>query len=512
MSHKLITFLLLGIFCIVLFYLMKTTPSGLIPNEDTGTFFITVELSPGTSLEQTDSVMDQIDHILVSVPVLQSRTRIVGTSLIAGSGSSYGTFICRLQDWSDRKGKGEDVNSIIGLLYARTQVINDARILIFAPPMIPGFSITNGFEFDLQDKTGGDINKFYGVAQEFLAALNQRPEITTAQTSFNPNFPQYLIEVNVPQAVREGISPSDILTTLQSYYGGYYASNFNRFGKLYRVMVQADNIYRRNPETLNNIYVKSTTGMAPITQFITLTKVYGPQNISRFNMYNAISVTGNAADGYSSGQAIQAIEEVAEQTLSADYSYEFAGLTRDEETSSGNTSIIFILCILFVYLLLSAQYESYILSWAVILSVPFGLAGSFIFAHMMGITNNIYLQIALIMLIGLLCKNAILIVEFALERRIAGHSIIWAAVRGAEARLRPILMTSLALVIGLLPLMFAHGVGANGNNALGTGTIGGMFIGMICQIFIVPAFFVIFQYLQEKVKPIRFEKRKPSGK
>lgn len=234
MSHKLITFLLLGIFCIVLFYLMKTTPSGLIPNEDTGTFFITVELSPGTSLEQTDSVMDQIDHILVSVPVLQSRTRIVGTSLIAGSGSSYGTFICRLQDWSDRKGKGENVNSIIGLLYARTQVINDARILIFAPPMIPGFSITNGFEFDLQDKTGGDINKFYGVAQEFLAALNQRPEITTAQTSFNPNFPQYLIEVNVPQAVREGISPSDILTTLQSYYGGYYASNFNRFGKLYR--------------------------------------------------------------------------------------------------------------------------------------------------------------------------------------------------------------------------------------------------------------------------------------
>jgi len=507
MGHKIVTFVLFGAFCVLLFFLMKTTPSGLIPNEDTGTFFITVELAPATSLEQTDSVMDQIDHILQSIPVLQSRTRVVGMSLIAGSGSSYGTIICRLADWKDRKKKGEDVNSIIGLLYAKTQVINDARILIFAPPMIPGFSITNGFEFDLQDKTGGDINQFYQVAQQFLATLNQRPEITTAQTSFNPNFPQYLIEVNVPQAVKEGISPSDILTTLQSYYGGYYASNFNRFGKLYRVMVQADNIYRRNPETLNNIYVKSSNGMAPITQFVTLTRVYGPQNISRFNMYNAIAITGSAADGYSSGQAIQAIEEVAAQTLSADYSFEFSGLTRDEETSSGNTSIIFILCMLFVYLLLSAQYESYILPWAVILSVPFGLAGSFIFARMMGITNNIYLQISLIMLIGLLSKNAILIVEFALERRMAGQTIVWSAIRGAVARLRPILMTSLALVIGLLPLMFARGVGANGNNALGTGAIGGMFIGMICQIFIVPAFFVIFQYLQEKVKPIQVEKK-----
>ncbi len=493
--------------CLALFLLMKNTPTGLVPNEDTGSFFVTIDLPPATSLEETNKVMDSVDSILVSEPALLTRTRVVGMSLIAGNGSSYGTFICKLKEWDERSGKGGDINSVIGQLYMKTQAVKDARVLIFAPPMIPGFSLTNGFELNLQDRTGGDINNFYSVAQDFLGRLSSREEIMTAQTSFDPTFPQYMIDIDVAQSIKAGIHPADILTALQGYYGGLYASNFNRFGKLYRVMIQADSQYRINPESLNNIYVRGDTGdMAPITQFITLTKVYGPQNINRFNLFTSISVNGSPADGHSSGDAIKAIQEVAAESLPAGYGFEFSGITRDEQTSGGNTGVIFMLCILFVYLLLSAQYESYILPLAVILSVPFGLAGSFIFATIMGVDNNIYLQISLIMLIGLLAKNAILIVEFAIERRMEGMSIVWSAVRGAEARLLPILMTSLALVIGLLPLMFAHGVGANGNRTLGTGAIGGMLIGMICQIFIVPLFYVVFEYLQEKLKPVVWDK------
>ncbi|MCD7938471.1 MAG: efflux RND transporter permease subunit [Tannerellaceae bacterium] len=510
-GHKIWAFVALAIMGTLLFLLMKNTPTGLVPDEDTGTFFVTVDLPPATSLEETERVMEQIDSVLVSEPALLSRTRVVGMSLIAGNGSSYGTFICKLKEWDERKGKGEDVNSVIMRLYMKTQVINDARILIFSSPMIPGFSLTNGFEFDLQDRTGGDINKFYQVAQQFLAQLSQRPEITTAQTSFNPTFPQYMIDIDVARCMKMGVSPDDILTTLQGYYGGLYASNFNRFGKLYRVMIQADSHYRTNPESLNNIYVRVGNSMAPISQFITLKKVYGPQNINRFNLFTAIAVNGTPAEGYSSGDAIKAIQEVAAESLPSGYSFEFSGITRDEQSSGSNTGAIFILCILFIYLLLSAQYESYILPLAVILSVPFGLAGSFILAKIMGVNNNIYLQISLIMLIGLLAKNAILIVEFAIERRMAGMSLVWSAISGAEARLRPILMTSLALVIGLLPLMLSHGVGANGNKTLGTGAIGGMFFGMIFQIFVVPVFYIVFQYLQEKVKPIHPEMKKETG-
>lgn len=505
--HKWISFGAVIVGIVALVFLMKITPTGMVPNEDTGTIFAVVDLAPGTSKEKTEAAMNSIDSIIGANPAVRTRTAVTGYSFIAGQGSSYGTFIIKLHDWDKRNQKGQDLNSIIGSLYVQSNMaVKDARVLLFAPPMIPGYSITNGFEFNLQDKTGGDLDQFYEIAKEFLAKLNQRPEIAAAQTSFNPTFPQYMIDIDAAKCKQAGISPGDILTTLQGYYGGLYASNFNRFGKLYRVMIQADPAYRISPETLNNIKIRNGNEMAPITQFMTLRKVYGPDNIKRFNMFTAISVNGSPAPGYSSGQAIRAIEEVAAETLPTGYGFEFSGMTREEQsTGSSTTAIIFALCLVFVYLLLSAQYESYILPLAVIFSIPFGLAGSFIFAQFMGVENNIYMQIALIMLMGLLAKNAILIVEFALDRRKMGMSITWAAVLGAAARLRPILMTSLAMVVGLLPLMFASGVGANGNSTLGTGAVGGMFIGMICQIFVVPALFVAFQYLQEKVKPIEWE-------
>ena len=503
--RKFLSFAIVIATIVVMIFLMNITPTGLVPNEDTGTIFAVVDMAPGTAQERTEAVMEQVDSLVAANPAVKSRTQVTGYSFLAGQGNSYGTLIIKLKDWKER-GKGEDANTVIGTLYMQAQsLIKDARVLLFAPPMIPGYSVTNGFEFNLQDKTGGDLNTFYEVAQEFLGKLKERPEIATAQTSFNPTFPQYMIDIDAAKCKQAGISPNDILTTLQGYYGGIYASNFNRFGKLYRVMIQADPRYRINPESLQNVKIRNGNEMAPISQFMTLTKVYGPDNIKRFNMFTSMSVNGSPADGYSSGQAIKAIEEVAAQSLPTGYGFEFSGMTREEQSSSGSTTaMIFALCFVFVYLLLSAQYESYILPLVVLLSVPSGLMGSFIFAQIMGVENNIYMQIALIMLIGLLAKNAILITEFALDRRKTGMSITEAAVSGASARLRPILMTSLAMVIGLLPLMFAHGVGANGNSTLGTGAIGGMFIGMICQIFIVPALFVVLEHIQEKVKPLEW--------
>ena len=505
-NHKWISFGTVAVSVVLLVFLMKITPSGLVPNEDTGTFFAVIDLPPATSMERTELTMEKLDSIIAANPAVQSRTQITGYSFIAGQGNSYGTFICRLKNW-DERGKGEDINSVIGSIYMQAQAaIKDGRVLLFAPPMIPGYSVTNGFEFNLQDKTGGDLNEFFRISQEFLAKLNERPEIAAAQTTFNPTFPQYMVDIDAAKCKQAGISPNDILTTLQGYYGGMYVSNFNRFGKLYRVMMQADSNYRINPETLNNIKVRNGNEMAPITQFVTLRKIYGPDNIKRFNMFTSMTINGSPADGYTSGQAIQAIQEVAAESLPTGYGYEFSGMTREEQSNgSGTTAIIFLLCLVFVYLLLSAQYESYILPLVVILSIPFGLCGSFIFAQIMGVSNNIYLQISLIMLMGLLAKNAILITEFALERRLTGMSIVGAAIQGAGARLRPILMTSLALVFGLLPMMFASGVGANGNSTLGTGAVGGMLIGMICQIFVVPALFVVFQNIQERIKPIQWK-------
>ena len=506
---------------VLLIFFMNTTPTGMVPNEDTGTLMGAVTLPPGTSQDRSEQILARVDSLIAADPAVSSRTMISGFSFIGGQGPSYGSFIIKLKDWDERSAV-QNSDIVVASLYMRAQkIIKEAQVLFFAPPMIPGYSASTDIEVNMQDKTGGELNKFFDVVNDYTQALEARPEINSAKTSFNPNFPQYMIDIDAAACKKAGISPSDILSTMQGYYGGLYASNFNRFGKMYRVMIQSDPLSRKNLESLKNVKVRNNQGeMAPIAQFISVEKVYGPDIISRFNLYTSMKVMVAPASGYTSGQALAALAEVAQENLPAGYTYELGGMAREEAQSSGSTTgLIFILCFVFVYLLLSAQYESYILPLAVLLSIPFGLLGSFLFVNGMSaigsisslkmilgtMSNNIYMQIALIMLMGLLAKNAILIVEFALDRRKMGMSITWAAVLGAGARLRPILMTSLAMVVGLLPLMFAFGVGAHGNRTLGTASIGGMLIGMICQIYIVPALFVIFQYLQEKVKPMEWE-------
>ena len=505
-NHKITAFGVVAASIVALAAMMMTTSTALVPNEDTGVLFCMVNMPPATSLDKTEATLAKVDKILAANPAVESRTEILGYSFIAGQGNTYGTFIVKLKDWSERE-KGQDATSVLGQLYGAVgQQIKDATVMMFQPPMISGYSVTSGFELQLQDKTGGDINKFCQIYQQVSGALNQRPEIQQAYSTFNPTFPQYMVNVDVAKTKQAGISPSVVLSTLQGYYGGMYVSNFNRFGKLYRVMMQADPSARISPETLNQVHVRVGNAMSPLPNFITLERVYGPDIISRFNLFTSISVSGTPNPGYSNGDAIKAIQEVAAQTLPMGYGYEFSGMTREEQNSSAaSTAIVFGLCLLFVYLLLSAQYESYILPLSVILSIPLGLMGSFLFAKIFGVNNNIYLQIGLIMLIGLLAKNAILIVEFALDRRKTGMSIVGAAIAGAAARLRPILMTGFAMIIGLLPLMLANGVGANGNRSLGTGAVGGMLIGMILQVLIVPALFVAFQKIQEKIQPLKWK-------
>ena len=503
---------------------MATTKTGLVPDEDTGVIFCTVSMAPGTSQNRTKVVIDQIDKMLANNPAVKTREQLLGYNFIAGQGSDQATFIIKLKSFEERPAgffynlsglwQGDGImrffvnpmssTSVLGMIYKQTAEIKDAQILAFAPPMINGFGATNGITFSMQDKTGGDLNKFFEITKMYLAELNKRPEISNAMTSYNPNYPQYMVDVDVAKCKQSGITPQTVLSTLQGYYGGLYASNFNAYGKLFRVMIQGTVDSRKNTATLTNIYVRTPKGMSPVSEFCSLRRVYGPSNVNRFNLFTCININASAAQGYSSGQAIQAIEEVAEQVLPAGYGLDYSGMTRSERESSDSTSIIFALCIVFVYLILSAQYESYILPLAVILSIPFGLAGAFIFTNIFGHSNDIYAQIALIMLIGLLAKNAILIVQFALERRLTGMAIRYSAILGAGARLRPILMTSLAMIIGLLPLMFASGVGKNGNQTLGAAAVGGMLIGTICQLFIVPALFAVFQWLQEKLRPIDF--------
>ncbi len=509
---------------VALFVMMATTKTGLVPDEDTGTLFCTVSMAPGTSQERTKEVVQIIDDMLDGNPAIQRRESILGYNFIAGAGSDQATFIIKLKPFAERPSgfiatvkalfKGDFMRlfvdpmqstSVLGMIYKQTANIKDAQILAFGPPMVAGFSAQSGVTMVMQDKTGGDINTFYNVTKSFLAELNQRPEIQTAMTSYNPNYPQYMVDVDVAKTKQAGISPSTVLTTLQGYYGGMYASNFNSYGKLYRVMIQGDVESRMRPDGLSNIFVRTPSGMAPITEFVNLRRIYGPSNINRFNLFTSINVSVTPADGYSTGQAMQAIKEVSETNLPEGYAYDYTGLTRSEAESSNSTALIFVLCLVFVYLILSAQYESYLLPLSVILSIPFGLAGAFMFIGIRGYANDIYTQISLIMLIGLLAKNAILIVQFALDRRKTGMAIKYSAILGATARLRPILMTSLAMVIGLIPLMFASGVGRNGNQTLGSSAVGGMLIGTLCQVFIVPALFVVFQWLQEKFKPIVFE-------
>ena len=501
------------------------TKTGLVPDEDTGTLFCTITMPPATSEARTKEVVAQVDSILAADPAIQSREQIQGYNFIAGAGSDQATFILKLKPFSERqKGffwklsglwEGDGIyrfflnplesTGVIAQIFIKTAHIKDAQILAFAPPMVPGFSLNSGISLVMQDRTGGDLNKFYGIVKEYLAELNKRPEFQTAQTSYNPNYPQYMVHVDVAKCKQVGISPTTVLSTLQGYFGGLYASNFNSYGKLYRVMIQGTPESRMTPESLNSIYVRTPGGMSPVQEFCRLERVYGPMNISRFNLFTSINVTATVANGYSTGEALKAAEEVASNVLPTGYSYDYQGLTREEAKASDTTAIIFLLCFVFIYLILSAQYESYILPLAVVLSVPFGLAGCFLFTMIFGHANDIYMQISLIMLIGLLAKNAILIVQFALERRHTGMAIAWAATLGAAARLRPILMTSLAMVIGLLPMMFASGVGKNGNQTLGAAAVGGMLLGTLFQIIVVPGLFVIFQSLQEKISPMKFD-------
>lgn len=498
--------LALGIVAVViavLIFLMNTTSTGFVPNEDTGTVMISMSLPPASGQDRTIAVADAVDKIVGQLPEVDSRMTVQGYSLLGGQGNNQAMCIVKLKPWDERERRSDE---IIKTLYMQTgMAVKDGTVMIFAPPMVAGYGASSGFTVELQDKTGGDINKLFQIEQQFCAELMKHPEVQMAYSAFNPSYPQYMVNVDEAKAARAGLGTSGVLSALQGYYGGMYVSNFNRFGKIYRVMLQADPAARVSPETLNQIKVRTATGMTPITDFVSLSRVYAPQSLSRFNMYSNIEVTGTVNQGYSSGQALKVVEEVASKVLPTGYGYEYSGLSREEAKSTNSTTTIFILCLLFVYLILSALYESYILPLAVILSVPMGLFGSFVFANIFGVENNIYLKISLIMLIGLLAKNAILIIQFSLERRRTGMSIVGSAVAGAQARLRPILMTSLAMIIGLLPLMLANGVGANGNRSLGTGAVGGMLIGTILQVLIVPTLFVIFQSAQEKIKPLRWK-------
>ena len=504
-KHKWLMWSTLGLALAALVLLMNTTKTGLVPDEDQGTIMVNVTAAPGSGLAETHLIMEQVADRIEDIPQIRDFMQVAGYGMIAGQGSSYGMCIIKLKDWEERPEKSDAVQAVIGQIYARTADIKDAQIFAVAPPMISGYGTSTGFSLNLQDKADGELTDFYNIYLKFIGALNQRPEIERAYSTFNINFPQYLVDIDAAKAKRAGVSPSTILSTLAGYYGGQYVSNINRFSKMYYVTLQADPKYRLDTESLNNVYVRTDSGeMAPLSQFVNLTRVYSSEVLNRFNLYNSIAVTGTAASGYSSGDAIQAIREVAAEVLPKGYGFEFDGITREEAQTGSNTAIIFGICILLIYLILSALYESFFVPFAVILAVPCGLTGSFLMAKAMGLENNIYLQTGIIMLIGLLSKTAILITEYAADRRAGGMSLTQAAVSAAKARLRPILMTVLTCVFGMIPLMLSHGVGANGNSTLGSGVVGGMIVGTLALLFLVPTLFIVFQTLQEKIKPVEF--------
>lgn len=503
-KRKWLTWSLLGASVVALVLLMNSTKTSLVPEEDQGVIFVNVSATPGSSLSSTDKIMTRIESSLQDIPQVEHVQKITGYGLIAGAGSSYGSFTVKLKHWDERPNKEDEVKNVINDIYRRTANIKDAQIFAVSPGMIPGYGMGNALEINMQDKTGGDIGQFFNVTQQYMAELRKRPEISMAYSTFDVRFPQWVVEVDAAKCKRAGITPDAVLSTLSGYYGGQYASNFNRFSKVYKVMLQADPQYRVDEESLNKMYVRMGNGeMAPLGQFVSLTRIYGAETLSRFNMYNSIAVSAVPNAGYSSGDAIRAVKETAEQALPKGYGFDFGGITREENQQGGTTVIIFVICFLMIYLILSALYESFLIPFAVLLSVPCGLMGSFLFAKIMGLENNIYLQTGLIMLIGLLAKTAILLTEYAAERRKSGMSLVSAAISAAKARLRPILMTALTMVFGLLPLMVSTGVGANGNSSLGTGAVGGMLIGTLALLFIVPSLFIVFQYLQEKVRPVQ---------
>jgi HAE1 family hydrophobic/amphiphilic exporter-1 len=505
--HRWMVWTALALVVVLLFYFMKTTKTGLVPQEDQGVCMVNVSCPPGSTLAQTDKTLTEVEGILKKIPEIQDVSRIAGYGFLAGQGSCYGTFIVRLKNWSERPGKEHSSDAVIARLTAAFSQISDAQVFIFQPGMIPGYGMGNSIELQLEDKTGGDMGKFYQSSMKFLMALNQRPEVQMAYSTYAMNFPQYKVDVDAAKCKRAGISPSSVLSVLGSYCGGSYVSNFNEFGKVYRVMLQASPQYRLDQNALGSMYVRNGSQMAPLSQFVTLTKVVGPELANRFNMFSSITANVNPAPGRSTGEAMKAIEEVFQQTMPNGYDFEYGGISREEaqNTNSGSTVLIYVICVVFIFLILACLYESFLVPFAVILSVPFGLMGSFLFARLFGLENNIYLQTGVIMLIGLLAKTSILITEYALERRRKGMGIIEAAYNAAQVRFRPILMTVMAIIFGMLPLMFSTGAGANGNSSLGTGVVGGMLIGTLALLFVVPVMFVIFEFIQEKIRPAMHE-------
>lgn len=501
-KHKWLPWAILACSVVLLLILMNNTKTSLVPNEDQGVVFVNVSAAPGSSISTTNNIMNRVEERIASIPEIEHTQKVTGYGLLSGQGNSFGMLMLRLKPWDERTGKGQDIESVIGKVYAYTSDIKDATIFAISPGMIPGYGMGNALELHLQDRSGGDISTFFMNSQKYLAALNARPEIAAAYSTFDIRYPQWRIDIDAAKCKRAGVSPNSVLSTLSGYYGGQYISDFNRFSKVYRVMMQADPQYRLDESSLNNIFVRTDKGeMAPLSHFVTMTRTYGAETINRFNMYTSIAVNAMPADGYSTGEAIQAVKETADEAMPRGYGYGFGGITREEEQQTNTTTVIFIICIAMIYLILCALYESFLIPFAVILSVPIGLMGSFLFAKMFGCENNIYLQTGLIMLIGLISKTAILLTEYAVDRRKAGMGLTASAVSAAKARLRPILMTALTMVFGLLPLMVSTGVGANGNRALGSGTVGGLLIGTLAMLFIVPAFYIFFQWLQEKLSP-----------
>lgn len=487
----------------LLVLMLRTTKTGLVPDEDMGTVFVNVSTPPGSTLEQTNKALDEIEPLVCDFPQVELYSRMAGVSLIGGQAATSGMFILRLKPWEERKGWQNSIGMVIGQIYGRTANVGTAKVFAFAQPAIMGYGMGNGIELHIQDRTGSGMDKLDEHAKKFIGALNARPEVMMAYSMFDNKYPQYRVEVDAAQCLRAGITPADVLGVLSGYIGGNYVSNVNRFSKLYRVMLQADKEFRVNKEALSNMFVRTGSGgMAPVGRFLKLTKVYGAETLDRFNMYGSIAVSVMPADGYSTGDVLSAIDEISTQILPAGYGYELGGISR-EEADSDNTVLVFVLCIVFIYLILCALYESIFIPLAVICSVPFGLLGSFLFARLFGVENNIYMQTGLVMLIGLLSKTAILLTEYASERRRRGLSVAEAALEAARVRLRPILMTALTMIIGLLPLLFASGAGADGNLSLGAGAVGGMLVGTAALLFAVPVFFIVFRKIEERVMPHR---------
>lgn len=497
--NKWITVLVLVVAGAGIWWSSSVVKTGFVPDEDRGILFMNVELPAGSSIDRTHEVNQNLYDMVKDLSGVKGVSVIDGRSLISGAGSNYGLGFIRLADWDERGEDSLSIDAITGKLFGIAAQIPEANIIFFAPPSIPGFGNSAGAEVNLLDRSGGSFEELDKVNREFVEKLSQRPEIQYAQSSFNTEYPQYEMDINVPQAKELGVPISSIFTTLQGYIGSIFAADFSRFGKQYRVYVQALPQDRADKADLNKLYVRTESGeMTPITEFVTLKRVYGPQSVTRFNLFNSTKITAAVNPGYSSGDVIAAIEDEV-SSLPSNFTTAYSGLTREEVSAGNQTTTIFILSLVFVYFLLSAQYESYLLPFSVILSLPLGVFGAYITTQLAGLQNNIYFQIALIMLLGLLAKNAILIVEFAIQRRKRGESIVEAAINGAEARLRPILMTSFAFILGLMPLVLASGVGAEGNRSIGTGAVGGLLIGTILGVFVIPILYIVFQWLQEKI-------------